>query len=78
MGVEIALHQLAGVAFEISPIVFVGEADRRDSGPRRERPQFVQLICRQRPVNGQKLVVLVFAHGFSAMQLLQKVWAFPL
>jgi len=38
MGIEIALHQLEGVALEIAPIVFVGETDRRDRGSCRERP----------------------------------------
>ena len=62
MGVVIALHHLARIAAEVAPVVLVGEAGGGDPGPGGQRADLGLLPFVQRTVDGQELVVLVFAH----------------
>ena len=62
MGVVVALHHLAWVAAEVAPVVLVGEGGGGDPGPGGQRADLGLLPFIQRVVDGQELVVLVFAH----------------
>src|SRR4051812_40820961 len=72
-GVEVAVHQGGGVALEVAPVVRVGEAHRRDLGPRGQGPQLVHLLLDEGAVDRAELVVLVFAHGGTSCGALTRM-----
>jgi hypothetical protein len=65
MQVEPALHQFAGIAFEISPVVVVGEPRLRDFRARRNPPQRLLRRLVQRLVDRLEFVILIFAHEMA-------------
>src|SRR5215471_28608 len=62
-GIEVAVHQGRGVALEVAPVVRIGEARRRDLGPRGQGPQLTHLLLAEGAVDRAELVILIFAHG---------------
>jgi hypothetical protein len=62
VGVVVALHQPAGIAAEVAPVVLVRETRGGDPGPGGQLADLGLLGVIQRAPDGQELVVLVFAH----------------
>lgn len=54
---------------EIAEVILIGEIPPRDLRPRRLPPHELDLLVIQRPVKGQEMDVLVFAHGTLSLSL---------
>lgn len=59
------LHQLRGIRLQVSPLVLVPEARRRDLRARRDRPKLRHLLGGDRPIERDELATLVFAHRWT-------------
>src|ERR1035437_1342891 len=60
---EIALQELERIGLQTAPVVAVDEAGGGDAGSGRDRTQLFSFDGAEWPVDGLKLVILIFAYS---------------